>query len=173
VTPVRTILDLPFRQRPAIELLGIGSSARASALDLDWGVWGWTRVGPLWLEGARSASSSRIDDALLLALHSADDADALEDDIEVELELDDIEAGAAVTVLLSALLDRWLPRLPAAPAIVLALCNRHGSRVGAPVAARGAPLWYGLGDVDAWLDDVGADRGGRLRLVADAWLRAE
>lgn len=168
---VRSIADLPLRERPPKELLGVGTAPSHDAINLDYTGYGWARIRPIWLDGTSSPRSlERIDDALLLALHSADDAEAMVDDIELEFALDDIEPGAAVSVLLSAFLDCWLPRLPSAPAIVLALCNRHRALLRPRPAA---PIFHGLGDVDAWLDQGAPGEEDRLRLVADAWRRAE
>ena len=52
-----------------------------------------------------------------------------------------------ITARLSAFLERWLPRLPPAPAIVLALCNPHRARLSGP-----PDIHHALGSVDSWLD---------------------
>ena len=163
--PVATIGDLPFVERPALELLGMDEAR--DTLDTDYAGFGWTRVERIWL--ADAGAVRRVDDALVLALHAADDGEVLADDVELEFVL---PGGASVTALLSTFLARWLPRLPAASAIVLAMCNPHHARLTAPEAAGVTPVHYGQGAVDAWLD-LGADAGvDRLRLVAEAWERA-
>ena len=81
--------------------------------------------------------------------------------------LDPTTPGGSVTVLASAFLGRWLPRLPRASAIVLAMCNPGHARLRAPAAAGTAPLIHGMGAVDSWLD--GGDVAPSLRLTATAW----
>ncbi len=153
----RTILELPFVERAPLDLLGFDGDR--DTVDLDYAGFGWARIDRVWLDDG--ATRVAVDDALVLALHAADDGEVLADDVELEFADD----GGAVTVLCSTFLDRWLPRLPATDAIVLALCNPHRARL----AARPRPIHYGLGAVDAW-HDVAADR---LRLTAERWLRAE
>lgn len=149
----RSILDLPFAEGDPRDVLGIGDD---DTLDLDYAGSGWTRVDRLWLEDARGVRV--VEDALVLALHSADDGPARPDDVLLELALPD----GAVTVWLSAFLARWLPRLPPAPALVLALCNPHRAVLAAPPGVH-----HALGPVDSWLDLD--PRGDRLRLTADTW----
>lgn len=154
-----TIAELPFRERPALELLALDRD-RAEP-DHDYAGYGWARIDRLWLATA-AAPPQHIDDALVLALHSADDGEAFADDIELEFEL---PGRSPVAVLASLFLERWLPRLPRASAIVLALCNPHRATLRA--AGPGVPIHYGLGDVVAWLELD--DRGDRIRLTADTW----
>lgn len=159
--PVRTIGDLPFVERPVLELLGF--EAERETVDLDYAGFGWARVERLWLatrDGA--AAPRRIDRPLVLALHSADDGEALPDDVELEFVLDD----RSVTARLSAFLARWLPRLPAPGPIVLAMCNPHGAVLPPIAAAGGRDVHCAMGPVDAWLHDDD------LHLVADAWREA-
>jgi hypothetical protein len=160
--------DLPFHQRPALELLGLTHDLGAATIDVDYTGFGWARVDRLWLTDASSARVP-VADALVLGLHSADDSEGLSDDIELEFVL---EPGRSVTVLASAFLERWLPRLPitAAGAIVLAMCNPHRARLRSPSLDIAAPatLYHGIGDVDSWLDDSDHD-GPSLRLTAAEW----
>jgi hypothetical protein len=100
---------------------------------------------------------------LVIALHTADDAERLPDDLELELELPD----RAVTVLASAFLDRWLPRLPHGSAIVLAICNPHRAACG--VRAVTVPLHYALGEVASWREAVPGEMHARILLSADDW----
>jgi hypothetical protein len=153
-----TIAELPFVERPATELLGF-VNGRAE-LDRDYAGYGWARVDRLWL--SEPARESRVDDALVLALHSPDDAAPIAGDIELELEL---PHGGSVLVMLSKFLATWLPKLPEAPAYVLALCNPTGATIG---AGAGAPLWYAGGDVESWIDP-----DSRLLLAADSWKKVE
>ena len=160
--PPRTIAELPFAELPIRTLLHLeedrAEPSRAYA------GFGWARIDRLWL-AIGEADGTPVDDALVLALHSADDADALPDDVELEFELPDGE----VAVLASTFLERWLPRLPPARAIVLALCNPHHARLRRPVALpAGATLHHGLGDVASWHEP---DRGDRILLTAEAWCK--
>jgi hypothetical protein len=152
------ILELPFHERPARELLNLDGE-RAEP-DYNYAGYGWARVGDLWLD------RQHVRDALVLGLHTADDADAIADDIDLEFELPN---APPVAVLASVFLDKWLPELPAASSIVLALCNPHNATLRRPAAAT-APVYYATGDVTSWLDHD--DDGDRIRLAADgSWVR--
>ncbi|MDB4962198.1 MAG: hypothetical protein JWP01_2197 [Myxococcales bacterium] len=154
------IAELPLRERPVLELLNLVGE-RATP-DCEYAGYGWARVDRLWL-ATDDQRGRAVDDVLLLALHSADDAEALADDIELEFEL---SVGAPVSVLASAFLARWLPRLPAdASAIVLALCNPHRAVLRTPPGK--TPIHYAHGDVTSWLDRD--DDGDHIRLQADEW----
>lgn len=152
--PVRTIGDLPFVERPLLPLLGFDGARET--VDLDYAGYGWARIDRLWLATPDGAPRA-VDDALILALHSADDGEAFADDVELEFALPD----RPVAALLSAFLARWLPRLPAGGPLVLAMCNPHDAIL--PAAAGGRPLHHALGPVDAWLHDDD------LHLVAARW----
>jgi hypothetical protein len=69
-------------------------------------------------------------------------------------------------VLATAFLDTWLPVLPPASAVVLAMCNPHRAALARlpALASVAAPIYHATGDVTAWLDP-----GDRIRLAADAW----
>lgn len=151
------IAELPFRERPVLELLNLVEHRELP--DYNYAGYGWARVDQLWL-AVGDAPGRRIDDALVLALHSADDAEAIADDIELEFEL---PGAPPVSVLASAFFDRWLPLLPRASTVVLALCNAHHAELRRPAGADG-PIHYGLGDVESWRED-----GERIILTADAW----
>ena len=153
--PIGSILALPFHERPALDVLGIGDG---DAIDVDYAGFGWTRVDRLWLDAGGALTV--VARPLVLALHAADDGPAFADDVLLEFALPD----QAITARLSAFLERWLPLLPPAPAIVLALCNPHRARLSGP-----PDIHYALGSVDSWLDER-AD-GDRLRLTADTWRR--
>jgi hypothetical protein len=141
-----------------IELLALDRGG-----DPEYAGYGWARLERLYLSVDRRPSR-RLDDVLVVAVHASDDGPAIADDVELTFELPD---DTKVRVLASAFLERWLPRLPPASAIVLAMCNGHRAVLHRPAAAA-SPLWYGLGDVHAWQD---LDRGGRIRLHADEWRR--
>lgn len=154
ITPSLTIGDLPFRERPVLELLHLDEDRDLPAAD--YAGFGWAQVDELWLAVGED-DGERVTDALVLALHSADDGEAHADDIELEFEL----PTGAVSVLASDFLARWLPKLPPARAIVLALCNPHGAKLRAAGVA--VPIHYGLGDVQSWRD------GDRILLTAESW----
>ncbi len=150
------IADLPFHERPVHELLHL--EVDRDLPSHDYAGFGWARVDRLWLAVGEDAGDC-VEDALVLALHSADDTQALADDVELEFELPE----RPVSVLASAFLARWLPLLPPAPAIVLALCNPHRATLRRPAEAKGS-IHYGLGDVESW-------REGDLRIIltAESW----
>jgi hypothetical protein len=129
---------IAFRERPVIELLALDRDE-----DPDYAGYGWARVERVWLSSPRV--NRRLDDALLIAVHHADDGGPL------DLAFDD------ETVDLHAFLAEWLPKLPRATHAVLVMCNP--GRVHLDL-----PLHHGIGDVRAWLDP-----GDRIRLTADAW----
>jgi hypothetical protein len=154
------IADLPVRERPLHELLDLKDRPE---INRDYAGYGWARVDEIWLEDPTGLR--RVRDAVVLALHSADDAEALADDIELYFELPDAEP---VTVLASQFLAQWLPRLPTARSLVLALCNPHRAPLRRPEAVT-VPMYYAIGDVEAWID---FDEDDRVRLAADgSWVR--
>jgi hypothetical protein len=157
-----TIADLPFVERPLRELLDLVIDRDGT--NRDYAGFGWARGATVWLE-AGDRPARRVDNALVIAVHAADDAEPLADDIELEFELPD----RPVAVLASAFLERWLPRLPQGSAIVLAICNRHRAVLRRPVEAS-VPVHFALGDVLAWRDPEGANEvGGGIILSAEDW----
>ena len=165
---IASILELPFREGAALDVLGFADGR--DAVDTEYAGFGWTRVDRLWLEDA-AGGLIEVERPLVLALHAADDGPALADDVLLEFDLreaarsgaaDELAVGNAVTARLSLFLQKWLPRLPAATEVVLALCNPHRARLAGPPGIR-----YALGNVDSWLDEH--DGGDRLRLSADTW----
>ena len=156
------VRELPFRERPVRELLDL--EEHRDGINRDYAGYGWARVDEIWLEQPGLAPPKPVQNALVLALHSADDAPAIADDIELYFELPDRKP---VTVLASKFFADWLPRLPGANAVVLALCNPHHAVLQLPTDV---PVYYATGDVEAWLDD--RDVGGRIRLAAHgSWVR--
>jgi hypothetical protein len=151
------IAELPVHERPIDELLDLEDRPD---INRDYAGYGWARVDEIWLDSRDTGRLRRVRDAVVLALHAADDGEALADDVELYFELPD---AAPVTVLASQFLAAWLPRLPAARAVVLALCNPHGATLRRP-AGMNVPLHYATGDVAAWID---FDEDSRIRLAAD------
>jgi hypothetical protein len=157
--PALTIAELPFHERPVIELLHL---EHPGEVDVEYAGYGWTRVDRLWLEDT-ALHEQPIENALVLALHSADDGEVLADDIELEFEL---TPGDSVFVLASTFLESWLPKLPReVSAIVLAMCNPFHATLR-PVATT-VPIHYAYGDVDSVLEVD--DRGTRILLAAPTW----
>lgn len=189
MSPVSSILELPFREQPVLELLGFDLKGEREAVNLEDTRFGWCRPEVIWLdaggEGGASGGAGLVEvrRPLLLALHSADDGPALANDVVLEFVLEDEgDAAGSVAAPLSLFLERWLPRLltgsdagdGAAP-IVLAMCNPHRAQLVAPAAAAGRVMHYALGDVDSWLETAGppGGAGDRIRLVAPRWQRAD
>jgi len=162
--PARSITELPFVERPLRELLDL--DVDRDDVNRDYAGFGWARAPVVWLEAA-GAPARRVDDALVIAVHTADDAEPLADDLELEFELPD----GPVAVLASTFLERWLPELPHGSAIVLVICNPHRAALRRPAAAT-VPVHYGLGDVAAWREPPsgeGGERGDRILLTAEDW----
>ena len=154
------IAELAFHERPVIELLDLGDVERLE-VNRDYAGYGWARVARLWLGDSRGTQP--IDDALVLALHSMDDAPAVvADDVRLEFVL----ADRSVAVFATRFLEIWLPRLPRASAIVLAMCNPHRAVLR---ARADVPIHYAFGDVEAWLDEGEHVPGARIRLAAATW----
>lgn len=141
------IAELPFRERPVIELLALDRDE-----DPDYAGYGWAKVDRVYL--ASPHGRRRLDDVLVVAVHAADDGAPRDTDVELDFEVGDVVASADAT----AFCAHWLPRLPAARHVVLVMCNPHRARLAIP------GVHHGLGDVRAWLDP-----GDRIRLTADAW----
>ncbi|WP_437569989.1 hypothetical protein [Sorangium sp. So ce542] len=169
--PLRSISELPFRCRPALELLNL--EQHRDAPDVESTQFGWCRVEALWLDGRADREPLRVTDALVVAVHAAEDPEELADDVELEFFVEEVAKDYSVTVLLSAFLERWLPAAYSGErAVVLAMCNPHAARIRRPEAAGRVPVYYAHGDVDAWLD-TDADGRRHLRLEAEAWRMAE
>lgn len=151
------IAELPFRERPVRELLDL--TGTRTTINRDYAGYGWARVDEIWLGQPGVSPPFALSDVLVIAVHAADDGERIVDDIVLYFELPD---RAPVTVLASQFFAEWLPRLPAASAIVLALCNPHHAVLQLPVID--TPIYYSTGDVEAWLDEL--DEGERIRLAA-------
>ncbi len=198
--PIARIADIPFFEKPPRELLGIVYGREQP--ELEYYEYGYGHLDLVCLVQPDNLDQPIIRNALVLALHSADDGEAMTDDIELEFFVDEIAEDYSVTVLLSRFLEVWLPLVARdEAAIVLALCNPHRARMARPVFAAGVPVYYALGDVVAvtvtvhtpplFLRDVGRSedfQGGGVNnyavteycegreffhLHADRWLLAE
>jgi hypothetical protein len=166
VAPIQSIGDIPFRQRPVLELLNL--DVRRDAPDLDYAGFGHARAAEIVLE-TRDGARRVVAEPLILAVHSDDDPEPLDGDIE--LAFDDGDPDGGVAVLLSDFLRVWLPRLRGDErAIVLVACNPHRAHLPRPAGAPDVPVFYALGDVESWLE--GDDRRQTLHLVAEAWRTA-
>jgi hypothetical protein len=153
---IKSIAELPFHERPLIELLNLDDERDAPSRD--YAGFGWARASRVYLDDGKPRA---VDNALIVAVHAADDAEALSDDIDLAFELPD----GNVRVLLSKFLSVWLPKLPPAETIVLVACNPHRAKLRSTASA--ATIHYGLGDVASWLDPQ--DRAAHIRLTAETW----
>ena len=185
--PIRSIADIPFRERDPFSLLNLTAGVRgASELDagverddegpdLDYAGFGYARVGEIWLATHEDPEPRPVRHALLLALHTPDDAEAHDGDLLLEFwpeSESDADDEPVAQVMLSRFLDVWLPRISSDErAIVLAVCNPHHTPLSRPPALRSVPIHYPLGDTTSWCEEP-ADflaGGGTLSLLADAW----
>jgi hypothetical protein len=166
------IAELPFRRRDILDLLHLDTDREEP--DPDYAGYGHG-IAPVIGLASRRGGAQLVRDALVIAVHSADEPERPADDILLELAVPEVAAGHAVTVLLSDFLRVWLPRLRSdgdeRRPIVLVVCNAHHARLARPPAARGVPLHYPLGEVESWIHFDGGQ--GSLRLVADAWCLLE
>jgi hypothetical protein len=183
---IQSVADIPFREHDPFDLLNVTAGAHAGAddgddwgPDLDYAGFGYARVGELWLSTHDSPEPLPVRNALLLALHTPDDARAHQNDLLLEFWIEpgtcedvDEDDSQTVTVMLSRFLTVWLPRIASdETAIVLAVCNPHHTRLVRPDGLRSATIHYPLGDVTSWCDEA-ADflaGPGALRLLADGW----
>jgi hypothetical protein len=200
--PIRSIADIPFRERDPFALLNLTPGMRGApgldpgngpdnglddelgddlgdeGPDLDYAGFGYARVGEIWLATHGDPEPRPVRHALLLALHTPDDAEAHDGDLLLEFWPEGAEGEdgtndePVVQVMLSRFLDVWLPRISSDErAIVLAVCNPHRTLLSRPPALRSVPIHYPLGDTTSWCEEP-ADflaGGGALRLLADAW----
>ncbi len=150
-----SIAELPFHERPLLELLHLDEDRDQPSRE--YAGFGWARASRIYLD---DGTTRTVDNALIIAVHAADDAEPLAGDIDLAFELPDGNVRAE----LSKFLEVWLPKLPAAAAVVLVACNPHRARLG-PLPA--SSLYFGLGDVASWLDPN--DRTAHVRLTAETW----
>lgn len=168
---LRSIAEIPFEERPLLTLLHLDEDRDSP--DLDFAGYGFGRAESLWLARHEHPELVQVSDALILALHSADEGEELAGDIELEFVVDAVAEGYSVTVLLSDFIRIWLPRIAGGErAIVLALCNPYRAVLPRPASAGSTPVYFALGDVESW-GDWGGGGEPSLTLVADDWRVAE
>ena len=169
--PIRSIAEIPFVERDPLDLLNLAEYR--DEVDSDYYEYGYTRVDSVSLVQRGDAEPLPIvRDALILALHSADEGEFMAEDIELEFFAEEVEDDYSVTVLLSDFLSKWLPVVSGGErSIVLALCNPHRATVARPEHYGDTPIYYAIGDVESFLDYTDGRR--IIALVADEWRIAE
>jgi hypothetical protein len=143
--------ELPFHERPILELLALEKDLTVEE-SRQYAGFGWTRTPAIWL------NDELVTNALIIAVHADDHGEHVANDIELGFELPDQD----VTVLLSAFLRVWLPRLPSDHTIVLAVCNPFNEILKIP----GPAIRYPLGEARAWIE---TDRTPDISLEAETW----
>lgn len=147
--PVLTLAELPFVERDAWELLGL--DPRRVDPDPDHDTTGFCRLPAVALEDA-AGGVQMVTDALVLGLHSRDDAEPLAGDIELEFVMrEGDETYSAVALLAEFLRQRLAGLVGGASAVVLALCNPQRADLRRPAGLGERPLYYAHGDVTAWM----------------------
>jgi hypothetical protein len=165
MTPIRAIADLPFVRRDVLDLLNLRH--HRAAPDPDYTGFGHARVDALQLE-SEVGEPVEVREALVVAVHSTEEPEALPGDIDLEFVLPEVSADHSVTVLLSAFLRVWLPLVQGGErAIVLVVCNPNQTLLPAPAAAGQTPFYYPLGDVESWLEVEDGQQ--EVRLKAHSW----
>lgn len=149
---MRALADLPFGPVEPLELFGLTEGSEAS--EREHTRYGWCRLPGVELRGEDQALW--LDAPLVLGLHSPDD-DAIPvprrggvpSDINLEFALGGEDSAIA---LLSEFMRARAPELVGdARTIVLALCNPRRARISRPPELAGRRIYYGAGDVVAWL----------------------
>lgn len=149
--PICTIAELPFRRRDVLELLNV--DVHRDAPDAGYTGFGHARIDEILLLGGDGRPPVVVREALLLAVHSMEDPEKLEADLELEFVVPEVAEDYSVTVRVSDFLRVWLPLVRSDErAIVLAVCNPNQTLLGRPSGAGSTPFYYPLGDVESWLD---------------------
>ena len=170
--PVLTLAALPFGERPAWDLLGL--DPERSTVHEDHDTSGYCRLPALSLEDGEGGTQ-QVRDVLVLGLHSRDDAEPLDGDVELEFVLRDGDETYSAVVLLSEFLRTRLADLVGdASAVVLALCNPQDAEIPRPAGLGDRPIYYAHGDVTAWMQREPGVRDWRpeaveIILEADRW----
>jgi hypothetical protein len=148
-----SLRDLPFVETPPLELFGLDPHADAPA-DHEHARYGFCALPGVELVGEDQALW--VAAPVVLALHSPDEDEiavprrgGVPADINLEFALDGDRSAIA---LLSEFLAARAPEVVGeARSIVLALCNPRKARISRPPALAGRRIYYGTGDVVAWL----------------------
>jgi len=150
--PISALADLPFVERDPWPLLGLDPNRRDAQPIRDHDEHGWCRVDHVRLEDSDGRTIT-VEHPLVLALHTREHPERLPDDVELEFTLHDADGEYSAVVLLSEFLRRRVAPLltPRPAAVVLALCNPHGTVLPHPAVLGDLPLYYGHGDVTAWM----------------------
>ena len=150
--PVTALADLPFVERDAWPLLGLDPARRDAEPNRDHDECGWCRLDSVRLEDP-GGHSITVERPLVLALHTLEEPERLQGDIQLEFVLHDDDGEYSAVVLLSEFLRRRAVALlnPRPAAVVLALCNPHRTDLPRPAVLGDLPLYYGHGDVTAWM----------------------
>lgn len=167
---MRSLADLPFEPVEPLRLFGLDAAAQPHE---EHALFGWCRLPAALLCGEGQALW--VQAPLVLALHSPDDEEiavplrgGVPSDINLEFVLD---AERSAVALLSEFLAARTPTLIGdAQAIVLALCNPRKARISKPKALAGRRIYYGTGDVVAWLPREAEAAGlTHVQLTSDRW----
>lgn len=172
--PVDSLAALPFTGAEPLRLLGLEQDRETP--DRDHAAYGFCRLPAVELRGEDQALW--VEDPLVLALHSPDDDHipvpvraGVPRDINLEFVLDD---GSSAVALLSEFLGARGAELAGdAKTIVLALCNPRRARISRPPALAGRRIYYGAGEVVAWLQRRPGATGWALGDDAHVQLAAE
>ncbi|WAS93757.1 hypothetical protein [Nannocystis punicea] len=148
-----SLRDLPFEQTPPLALFGLDRDGDVP-VDHEHTRYGWCVLPGVELVGEDQALW--VESPLVLALHSPDEDEiavprrgGVPSDINLEFTLSPEDSAIA---LLSEFLGTRVPAIVGdARTIVLALCNPRRARISKPPALAGRRLYYGTGDVVAWL----------------------
>ena len=160
--PMKTAKDLPFDRKPALELLGLDDPERTT-VDEDFCSSGWGVVPEVVLAGS-DGQRTTIEQPLVLALHTPDDAEPGPLELEFWLEEDGEELALRISWDAFAR-KRVQPLLrPEHTDVVLALCNPDGRPIRRPAWLGDRRLHWAEGDVTSWLDVDGS-----IRLSARCW----
>jgi len=148
--PVTALADLPFVEREPWALLGL--DPERTAPDRDHDEFGFCRLAEIRLEDPAGRIIT-VEHPLVLALHTREHPEPLPGDLELEFVLHDADGEYSAVARLSEFLLRRVPPLlvPRPAAVVLALCNPHRTALPHPAAFGDIPLYYGHGDVTAWM----------------------
>jgi len=172
-----SLRELPFEQAPPMALFGLDPDHDVP-VDHEHTRYGWCVLPGVELVGEDQALW--VASPLVLALHSPDEDQiavprrgGVPSDINLEFTL---SAADSAIALLSEFLATRVPAIAdTARPIVLALCNPRRARISKPPALAGRRMYYGTGDVVAWLrrrpeaTDWSLDAGAFVQLESARW----